>query len=147
MTPKLDPKCFFSRVEVIETSRILERAMGIEPTSEAWEARGKNLKTLESAAIKAFFSSLKWKIDGKWNTRENLTPITEKVLSKSVFSVRRLLGRCAGLKIRLSQGRVSNRRLRVSSMSLFSSGRESFAPDWPTSTYSRTRSNPRCCRD
>jgi len=29
----------------------MERAMGIEPTSEAWEARNKNLKTLELAAV------------------------------------------------------------------------------------------------
>jgi hypothetical protein len=27
--------------------------MGIEPTSEAWEARKKNLKTLELAALSA----------------------------------------------------------------------------------------------
>jgi len=38
---------------------------------------------------------------------------------------------------------ASNCRLRTVSISLLSSGRESFAPDWPTSTYSRTRSNPR----
>src|SRR6266566_7039250 len=31
---------------------------------------------------------------------------------------------------------ASNCRLRASSMSLLSSGRESFAPDWPTSLYS-----------
>jgi hypothetical protein len=29
----------------------MERAMGIEPTSEAWEARNKNLKTLELVAL------------------------------------------------------------------------------------------------
>ena len=29
----------------------MERAMGIEPTSEAWEASNKNLKTLELAAL------------------------------------------------------------------------------------------------
>ena len=32
--------CFqrLSRVRAIESSRLMERAMGIEPTSEAWEA-------------------------------------------------------------------------------------------------------------
>jgi len=29
----------------------MERAMGIEPTSEAWEASNKNLKALELAAL------------------------------------------------------------------------------------------------
>lgn len=41
---------------------------------------------------------------------------------------------------------ASNCRLRASSISLLSSGRESFAPNWPTSTYSRTRSNPRAAQ-
>jgi hypothetical protein len=27
-----------SRIKAIESSRLMERAMGIEPTSEAWEA-------------------------------------------------------------------------------------------------------------
>jgi hypothetical protein len=43
----------------------MERAMGIEPTSEAWEARNKNLKTLELAALSRFDRVLSWKIDGK----------------------------------------------------------------------------------
>ena len=42
----------------------MERAMGIEPTSEAWEARNKNLKTLELAALSSFGKGLSWKIDG-----------------------------------------------------------------------------------
>jgi len=37
----------------------------IEPTSEAWEASNKNLKTLELAALSDFRALLKWKIDGK----------------------------------------------------------------------------------
>ena len=31
-----------SRVRVVESSGFMERAMGIEPTSEAWEASNKN---------------------------------------------------------------------------------------------------------
>jgi hypothetical protein len=38
-------------IKAIESSAFLERAMGIEPTSEAWEARSKNLKTIELAAL------------------------------------------------------------------------------------------------
>jgi hypothetical protein len=30
---------------------LLERAMGIEPTSEAWEALGKTLKAIDLAAL------------------------------------------------------------------------------------------------
>jgi hypothetical protein len=36
-----------SRVRVAESSGFMERAMGIEPTSEAWEASNTTLKTLE----------------------------------------------------------------------------------------------------
>ena len=39
--------------------------MGIEPTSEAWEARNKNLKALELAALSSCGFSLNWKTDGK----------------------------------------------------------------------------------
>jgi len=39
--------------------------MGIEPTSEAWEASNKNLKTLELAARNDFRALLKWKMNGK----------------------------------------------------------------------------------
>jgi len=43
----------------------LERAMGIEPTSEAWAALNKNLKTLELAALSGFAVALNWKMNGK----------------------------------------------------------------------------------
>jgi len=43
----------------------MERAMGIEPTSEAWEARNKNLKAIELAALSFPARLLGWKIDGK----------------------------------------------------------------------------------
>src|ERR1019366_8167024 len=39
---------------------------------------------------------------------------------------------------------ASNCRLRASSMSLLSSGRESLAPDWPTSTYSLNEVKSSC---
>jgi hypothetical protein len=39
--------------------------MGIEPTSEAWEARNKNLKTLELAALSRITEALNWKTNGK----------------------------------------------------------------------------------
>jgi len=38
----------------------MERAVGIEPTSEAWEARNKNLKTLELAAVSSLQKALNW---------------------------------------------------------------------------------------
>jgi hypothetical protein len=41
------------RVKAIESSGIMERAMGIEPTSEAWEARRKNLKATDPAALRS----------------------------------------------------------------------------------------------
>jgi hypothetical protein len=43
----------------------LERARGIEPTSEAWEARNKILKTLELAALNGSQEALNWKAVGK----------------------------------------------------------------------------------
>jgi hypothetical protein len=39
--------------------------MGIEPTSEAWEARNKNLKAPELAALSSFGQALSWKMNGK----------------------------------------------------------------------------------
>ena len=42
-----------SRIKATESSRLMERAMGIEPTSEAWEAWNKNLKALELAGTKS----------------------------------------------------------------------------------------------
>jgi hypothetical protein len=56
---------WFPGVRATESTRFMERAMGIEPTSEAWEARNKNLKTLELAALSRFDRVLSWKIDGK----------------------------------------------------------------------------------
>ena len=47
-----------SRVRVVESSGFMERAMGIEPTSEAWEASNKNLKALELAALSEFRAGL-----------------------------------------------------------------------------------------
>ena len=38
--------------------------MGIEPTSEAWEALNKNLKTIDLAALSFPNHSLSWKLDG-----------------------------------------------------------------------------------
>ncbi len=40
-----------SRIKAIESSAFLERAMGIEPTSEAWEALNKTLKAIDLAAL------------------------------------------------------------------------------------------------
>jgi len=45
----------------------MERAMGIEPTPEAWEARNKNLETLELAAFSTFRTSFNWKVNKKPN--------------------------------------------------------------------------------
>jgi hypothetical protein len=42
----------------------LERAMGIEPTSEAWEALNKTLKAIELAALSFLRDGLNWKPDG-----------------------------------------------------------------------------------
>jgi len=58
----------------------MERAMGIEPTSEAWEANFKSEKTHELAAFLRFSSFLKWipigaaegnsKLSLRWLTRK-----------------------------------------------------------------------------
>jgi hypothetical protein len=42
----------------------MERAMGIKPTSEAWEARNKILKAIDLAALSFQTDSLNWKLDG-----------------------------------------------------------------------------------
>jgi hypothetical protein len=42
----------------------MERAMGIEPTSEAWEALYKTLKAIDLAALSFPNQSLSWKLDG-----------------------------------------------------------------------------------
>ena len=38
--------------------------MGIEPTSEAREARNKTLKAIELAALRYLADALSWKLDG-----------------------------------------------------------------------------------
>jgi hypothetical protein len=42
----------------------MERAMGIEPTSEAWEALNKTLKAIDLAALSVSTDGLNWKLDG-----------------------------------------------------------------------------------
>jgi hypothetical protein len=42
----------------------MERAMGIEPTSEAWEAVNKTLKAIDLAALSFSSDGLNWKLDG-----------------------------------------------------------------------------------
>ena len=42
--------------------------MGIEPTSKAWEARNKNLKALELAALSSLEKALSWKISAETAT-------------------------------------------------------------------------------
>jgi hypothetical protein len=42
----------------------LERAMGIEPTSEAWEALNKTLKAIDLAALRFSGDGPNWKLDG-----------------------------------------------------------------------------------
>jgi hypothetical protein len=39
----------------------MERAMGIEPTSEAWEALNKTLKAIDLAALSIPHDGLNWK--------------------------------------------------------------------------------------
>jgi hypothetical protein len=41
--------------------------MGIEPTSEAWEALNKTLKAIDLAALSFWSDSLNWKPDGNRN--------------------------------------------------------------------------------
>jgi hypothetical protein len=42
----------------------MERAMGIEPTSEAWEALNKTLKAIDLAALRFPNDGLNWKLVG-----------------------------------------------------------------------------------
>jgi hypothetical protein len=44
--------------------RPMERAMGIEPTSEAWEAPDKTLKAIDLAALSFPSDDLNWKLGG-----------------------------------------------------------------------------------
>ena len=53
-----------SRIKAIESSRFMERAMGIEPTSEAWEALDKTLKAIDLAALSFPSDDLNWKLGG-----------------------------------------------------------------------------------
>jgi hypothetical protein len=48
----------------IESSGFMERAMGIEPTSEAWEALVKTLKAIDLAALSFPQEGLSWKLGG-----------------------------------------------------------------------------------
>ena len=41
--------------------------MGIEPTSEAWEALNKTLKAIDLAALSCLSDGLNWKPDGNRN--------------------------------------------------------------------------------
>jgi len=45
-------------------SRKVARAMGIEPTSEAWEALNQPLKAIELASLSFPSDGLNWKLDG-----------------------------------------------------------------------------------
>jgi len=42
----------------------MERAMGIEPTSEAWEAFNKTLKAIDLAALSFREEGSNWKLNG-----------------------------------------------------------------------------------
>ena len=51
--------------------------MGIEPTSEAWEALNKTLKAIDLAALSFPSDGLSWKLDGKRNqTSDGNAPST-----------------------------------------------------------------------
>ena len=52
------------QVQTIDQSHFMERAMGIEPTSEAWEALNKTLKAIDLAALSLVETRLSWKLDG-----------------------------------------------------------------------------------
>jgi hypothetical protein len=45
---------------VVKLFDLLERAMGIEPTSEAWEACCRLSKNAQVGSILSFFKVLKW---------------------------------------------------------------------------------------
>ena len=51
-------------VKAIESLAFLERAMGIEPTSEAWEALDKTMKAIDLVALSFLGHGLSWKLDG-----------------------------------------------------------------------------------
>jgi len=51
--------------------------MGIEPTSEAWEALNKTLKAIDLAALSFPSDSLNWKLDGN---RRQVTDCHRRIL-------------------------------------------------------------------
>jgi hypothetical protein len=51
-------------VKQTASTGFMERAMGIEPTSEAWEALNKTLKAIDLAALNFMSEVLNWKLDG-----------------------------------------------------------------------------------
>ena len=48
----------------LQSTGLMERAMGIEPTSEAWEALDKTLKAIDLAALSFPSDDLNWKLGG-----------------------------------------------------------------------------------
>jgi hypothetical protein len=50
--------------KAIASSEFMERAMGIESVSEAWEAQNKTLKAIGLAALSFPNDSLSWKLEG-----------------------------------------------------------------------------------
>jgi hypothetical protein len=61
----------------------LERAMGIEPTSEAWEAMNKTLKAIDLAALNFLSDGLNWKLDGNRSGRFYQPTLTTNFSNKS----------------------------------------------------------------
>jgi len=53
----------------------MERAMGIEPTSEAWEALDKTLEATDLAALSFPTDDLNWKLDGNWKLLQIVTAL------------------------------------------------------------------------
>ena len=49
--------------------------MGIEPTSEAWEALDKTLEATDLAALSFPTDDLNWKLDGNWKLLQIVTAL------------------------------------------------------------------------
>ena len=62
--PLVGPVSVVSGVRTTEASRNLERAMGIEPTSEAWEVLYQTLKAIDLAALNVSKDGSNWKLNG-----------------------------------------------------------------------------------
>jgi hypothetical protein len=64
--PKVQSMCPVRSVTYVSEPDLwnLERAMGIEPTSEAWEGLNKTLKAIELVALSFPSDSLSWKLNG-----------------------------------------------------------------------------------